>query len=95
MKKFNEFVDNDFLIKNLIEDAENSSLPDLKLISQRESYKNIIKIGKSTIPYLLERDNIIWDNALSEITGEGLNSLEFNTKERMNYWKNWAIKNGY
>lgn len=95
MKKFNEFVNNDFLINNLIEDAENSNLPDLKLISQRESYRNIIKIGNSVIPYLLKRNNIIWDNALSEITGEGLKSLDFDTKERMNYWKNWAIKNGY
>jgi hypothetical protein len=28
-------------------------------------------MGRKIIPYLLKRNNIIWDNALSKITGEG------------------------
>ena len=96
MKKFNEFINNnELLIVNLIEDAENSNLPDLEMISKRESYRNIIKIGDSVIPYLLKRNNIIWDRALYEITGEGLSSLDYSTSERLKYWKKWSTENGY
>jgi hypothetical protein len=33
--------------------------------------------------------------ALSELTGDGLSSLEYNTVERQNYWKKWSKENGY
>lgn len=96
MKKFNEFIDNElFIIKRLIEESENTNLPDLEMISQRESYRKIVSFGKKVIPYLLERNLIIWDRALSEITGDGLNPLEYNTTERLKYWKNWSEKNEY
>lgn len=96
INKFNEFVNNDeLLIKKLIEDAENTNLPDLEMISKRESYINIINIGKNVIPHLLKRNNIIWDRALCEITGNGLSSLDYNTTERLNYWKKWSAENGY
>lgn len=95
LKNFNEFINNDHFIKDLIEDSENTNLPDLDLISQRDSYQKIIKLGKKVIPYLLERNNIIWDKALSKITGEGLDPMNFDSKSRTLYWQNWAKKNGY
>jgi len=94
--KFNEFVDiNNLLIQKLIEESENTNLPDLEMISNREPYRNVIKIGKAAIPYLLKRNNIIWDRALSELTGEGLSPLDYNTNERMKYWQKWSKENGY
>ena len=96
INKFNEFVNNDeLLIKNLIQESENTNLPDLEMISKRNSYKEIIKMGEKVIPFLLERNNIIWDRALSDITGEGLNPLMYDTKERLSYWQKWSTKNGY
>ena len=95
LKNFNEFINNDHFIKYLIEDSENTNLPDLELISNRESYQKIIKLGKKVIPYLLERNNIIWDIALSKITGEGLDPMNFDSKSRISYWQNWAKENGY
>ena len=96
LNKFNEFLDNEkILIKELILDSENSNLPDLFMISKNNSYQKVISYGKKVIPYLLERDSIIWDIALSEITGDGLSSLDYNTKDRLNYWKKWAIENEY
>lgn len=96
INKFNEFVDNDIVIINkLIEESENTNLPDLISISKRDSYRKVISYGKKVIPYLLERNIIIWDIALSELTGEGLSPLEYNTTERLNYWKKWKIDNEY
>lgn len=90
MKKFNEFVDNDIIvIKKLIDESENTNLPDLKMISERDSYKKVISYGRKVIAYLLERDSIIWDIALSKITGDGLNSLEYSTSDRLDYWNNY------
>ena len=96
IEKFNEFINNnDDIIINMIVDNENTNLPDLISISERESYKKIIGLGKTVISYLLERNNIIWDNALSKITGYGLNPLKYNTKDRLIYWQKWAKENGY
>ena len=96
INNYNEFINNDgIIIKNLIEESEKTNLPDLEMISKQKSYRELIKIGKKVIPYLLERNNILWDRALSEITGDGLNPLDYNVKERKEYWKNWAEKNGY
>lgn len=96
LNKFNEFVDNDIIIiNNLIEESENTNLPDLQMISNRESYKKVISYGRKVIPYLLERDSIIWDIALSKITGDGLNSLEYSTSDRLEYWKKWSQENEY
>jgi len=96
VNKFNEFINNDkLLINNLIEESENTNLPDLEMISKKKSYRSIVQIGEKVIPYLLNRNNILWDNALSEITGQGLDPLKYNTKERMLYWKKWSKENGY
>ena len=86
-------LEEDYLIIKLIEKAEFTNLPDLELISQRESYKTVILLGKKVVPYLLERNLIIWDRALSEITGEGLNPMEYDTSERQEYWKNYKFDN--
>jgi hypothetical protein len=75
----------DLLIKKLIEEVENTNLPDLEMISKIKPYRNIINIGEPAISYLLKRNNIILDKALCEITGNGLNSLDYNTTERLNY----------
>src|ERR1035437_10060809 len=94
--KFNEFVDNEvLLIRQLIEQAECTNKPDLVSISQREPYRKVIEFGEKVIPILLERikNSPIWDIGLKELTGEGLNSLEFTTSERIEYWKKWAVNN--
>jgi len=94
--KYNEFIDNELsIILNLIKESEDINLPDLELISQTESYRKVVSYGKKVIPLLLERNSIIWDRALSEITGNGLSPIDYNVKERLNYWKNWANQNGY
>jgi len=95
LSKYNEFIDNDvILIKKLIEESENTNLPDLVSISNREVYQKVISYGKKVIPYLLERNSIIWDIALSRITGDGLNPLKYNTSDRLKYWQKLSkIKN--
>ena len=96
INKYNEFINNEEqLIYQLIEEAENTNSSDLEFISNRESYQNVIKIGEKVIPILLKRNLIIWDKGLSEITGEGLNSLEHDTSERKEFWKNWSKENGF
>jgi hypothetical protein len=95
INKYNEFINNEDYIKLLIEKAEFTNKPDLVSISETENYRNIIKMGKKVIPLLLERNSIIWDIALKEITGDGISSLEYSTSERLKYWENWAKENGY
>ena len=96
IRKFNEFINNNqLLIEDLIKKAEHTNLSNLEAISKRESYVKLVEFGEEIIPYLLERNNIIWDIALSKITGCGLNPLDFNTSKRSEYWKKWAIENGY
>ena len=68
---------------------------DLEEISKSDDYQKIINFGKSVIPILLNRNSIIWDRALSELTGDGLDPLEYSTSDRKEYWINWRIKNGY
>ena len=97
--KFNEFVNNEeLIIKKMIKEGENTPSGNLEEIAERQSYKDVVKLGKKVIPYLLERLEVtgpIWDRALTEITNDGLNPLEYNTTERVEYWKKWSIKNGY
>lgn len=99
IEKFNEFLNNNYInedeLLKLIEDADTTPLADLDEIAQRESYRNVVSMGKKVIPYLLERSLLMWDRGLSEITGEGLNPLEYNSKLRVDYWKKWKIDNGY
>ncbi len=100
IEKFNEFVNNDkFIDKDellkLIEDADTTPFADLERIAQGESYRKVVSFGKMVIPYLLERSLVIWDSALTEITGEGLDPMEHPSSERRKYWENWRIKNGY
>ena len=96
IKIFKEYINDDFsLISKLIEDCENTNLPDLELISNKDSYQKIINLGEKVIPYLLNRNNIIWDRALSTITGKGLDPMKHDSKERVIYWQKWSQKNGY
>lgn len=94
IEKFNEFV-NESRIYELIEDSECTNKADLEAISQRESYREIVDMGKKVIPYLLERNSITWDIALKELTGDGLSSTDHKIDERKEYWQKWAKENGY
>jgi hypothetical protein len=94
IEKFNEFI-NEGEIYSLIEKAESTPSSDLVAISKRESYRKVIKLGKRIVPYLLDRNSILWDLGLSELTNDGLNPEEYSTSERMTYWKKWAVENGY
>ncbi len=94
IKKINEFVD-ESLIYSLIERAESTPSSDLEFISKRESYRSVVNLGEKVIPYLIERNSIVWDIALKELTKSGLPSEDYTTTERVEYWKKWAIDNGY
>lgn len=95
IEKFNEFLNNNSEIIKIIEKLEITPLPDLQKISEQPLYGEIVKMGVNVIPILLKRDSIIWDIALSKITGEGLDPLKYTTSERKDFWKKWAIENGY
>jgi len=97
IEKFNEFLFNneEKIIIEMIEKAESSPSSDLNLISNRKEYKDVIKIGIKVIPYLLERNLIIWSNGLSELTGNNISSSEYSSSERVEYWKKWAFDNGF
>lgn len=100
IERFNEFLNNNYIDEDvlfkLIEDAEHTNLADLEMIAQRESYRKVINYGKKVIPYLINRPGLlVWDRGLSELTSEGLNPLEYNSKIRVEYWKKWKIDNGY
>ena len=96
INKYNEFLNNEeLIIKQMIESGENTPFSDLIAISERQEYKDVISLGKKIIPYLLERNCLIWDIALKQLTGKGLDSLKYKSSERQKYWKNWAKENGY
>jgi len=99
IEKFNEFFstnsDNILDISKLIEMTEMTNKSDLEEISKGDDYRKIVNFGKSIIPILLERNSIIWDKALSELTGGGLDPLKYSTSDRKEYWINWGIENGY
>ncbi len=94
IEKFNEFLNNTELII-MIEKVEITPLSDLQRISEQPMYEEIVKMGINVIPILLKRDSIIWDIALSKITGEGLDPLKHGVSERKDFWKKWAVDNGY
>ena len=84
-------------INSLIKDVENK-YPNCSLlnrISEHESYKKIIENGYVSIPYLLEKLNhntaMFWIYALYKITGEDVNKDAFNSKDKIDSWKNWGI----
>lgn len=98
IERFNEFLNNNYIDEDvlfkLIEAAEHTNLADLEMIAQREPYRKVVSMGKKVIPYIINR-GLLWDRGLSEITGEGLNPMEYNSKIRVEYWKKWKIDNGY
>lgn len=103
VNKYNEFINNEqMLIIKLIEEAEHTNSSNLEAISQREPYRKVVEFGEKVIPYLLERNIIMWNIALSELTGEkfepyidevGFYHLDSN--EVKEFWKKWASENGY
>ena len=101
LNKYNEFLNNgvnnneELLIREMIRQGESTPWSDLEAIANRKEYRKVVDLGEMIIPYLLERNSIVWDRALSELTGEGLNPLEYDTSERKLYWIKWASENGY
>jgi hypothetical protein len=99
LNKYNEFLNNEeIFIKELIRQGESTPWSDLEAISNRVEYRKVVSLGEKIIPYLLNRlleSGPIWDRALSELTGEGLDPLEYNTTERVKHWEKWASENGY
>lgn len=79
-------------VNSLIEKAESTPSSDPEYIANREPYIKLLELGEQVIPYLVER-SYIWNIGLKKITGvepDGNNSEDI-----MNFWKKWAIDNGY
>ena len=67
IEKFNEFINSSEIINkseviSLIESAELTNSSDPILISKREQYRNVVKLGKSILPLLIERKSYIWNS---------------------------------
>lgn len=92
IRKINEFI-NDAEIYSLIEKAENTPSSDPEHIANRDSYKKVVQIGESVIPYLVDRKSYIWNIALKKLTG--VEPIGETSSEIVNFWENWAIENGY
>lgn len=104
IKKYNEFydtesfvdVDVEKLMNEVEKDCGNKS--DLDVISEHKSYKDVVKNGQDSIPSIIEKiknDNchMIWFKALEEITN--IYNDHYKYDDINNFWKKWAIKNGY
>jgi hypothetical protein len=91
VKKINEFV-NESLIYSLIEKAESTPSSDPEHIANREPYLKVIEMGERVIPYLVER-SYIWNIGLKKLTG--VDPVGTNSEGIMEFWKKWAIDNGY
>jgi hypothetical protein len=66
IKKINEFV-NESNIYSLIQKAELTPFSDLEYISNLDGYREVVNLGESVIPYLLERKSIIWDMLVNNL----------------------------
>jgi hypothetical protein len=97
IEKFNEFVDNSNINKseiiNLIESAELTNSSDPIFISEREQYRNVVKLGKLVLPLLIERKSYIWNIAIKEITG--VEPVGEKSTEITDFWIKWSKENGY
>lgn len=96
--KFNEFLNSEILIKELIIELESKYRhhSDLHLIESDNDYERLL-LSKEIIPFLIERidHTNLWYSALSKLTN--VNDLDFISKssERKDFWKKWAKNNGY
>ena len=106
INKFNEFLNNEeLIITKMIEEGENTPSGNLEEIAERQSYKDVVKLGKKVIPYLLERLEVtgpVWDSALSQLTGkkyeryvDDIGFYHLDVNDMKIFWKNWAKENGY
>jgi len=104
IKKYNEFFNNENYvkpdIKKLMNDVEYDcgNKSDLNVIAEHNSYKEVVKNGVKSIPFIIEKINknecqMIWFKAMSEITNNYTNICKYDNIN--NYWKKWAIENGY
>ncbi len=104
IKKYNEFVDNDIYInvdvKKLMERVEHEcgNKSNLDDIVENESYKEVVENGYDSIPLIIDKIkknecHMIWFRALNEITHENVNIPKYDNIN--NYWKKWALDNGY
>ena len=96
IEKYNEFINNDeSMIISLIEEAEKTNSSDPEVIANRESYKKVVSLGEKVIPYLIERNQYIWNIALKSLTGHSPNESLQKSSDITKYWQNWAKENGY
>jgi hypothetical protein len=98
IEKFNEFIRSSEIINkseviSLIESAELTNSSDPILISKREQYRNVVKLGKSVLSLLIERKSYIWNIALKEITG--VEPIGEKSSEITDFWVKWGKENGY
>jgi len=98
IEKNNEFVNNSNVIDKseiikLIESAELTNSSDAIFISEREQYRNVVKLGKSVLPILIERKSYIWSIAIKEITG--VEPIGEKSSEITDFWIKWGKENGY
>lgn len=80
-------------IMNLIQSAELTNSPDAVFISEREQYREVVKLGKLVLPFLIERKSYIWNIALKEITG--VEPIGDKSSEIVDFWTKWGLENGY
>ena len=84
-------------IEKLINDVEKDcgNVSELSVVYEHPSYKKIIKNGKSSLPYLLEKLDsntcIFWVKSLQEITGEYPDEKFTKTSDIIESWKKWSI----
>ena len=98
IEKFNEFLNNSNSINkveimNLIQSAEFTNSSDPVFISEREQYREVVKLGKLVLPLLIERKSYIWNIALKEITG--VEPIGDKSGEIVDFWTKWGLENGY
>jgi hypothetical protein len=101
IKKIQEFIEIDkkHLIESLIEKVENDCkyLSDTGKVYNHKSYKEIIKIGNYSIPFLLEKLNdntaMFWIKAIEEISG--ISSVGNKSNDIIANWKKWAQDNEF
>lgn len=96
--KYNEYINNDIYIKELIINTESKYKhhSDSQLVETDENYQKILNI-KNIIPFLLERidETNIWYSTLVKLTGVDHYKFIEKSSERNTFWKNWAKENGY
>lgn len=86
-------------IKKLMKELEHycGNKSDLSVISDCEDYKEIVRNGLESIPFIIENvDNchVIYFRVLNEITGRSIYEI-YETDKMRKDWKKWATEHDY